>query len=84
MLTSSLYTAYSGLNAASKGIATTSNNIANAYTPNYTAQRLEFETMLPYGVQTIGPTEDRNIGLYKLISKTTSGETYSNTLDMLA
>ena len=30
MLTSSLYTAYSGLNAASKGIATTSNNIANA------------------------------------------------------
>lgn len=84
MLTSSLYTAYSGLNAASKGIATTSNNIANAYTPNYTAQRLEFETMLPYGVQTIGPTEDRNIGLYKLISKTTSGETYSNTLASIA
>lgn len=80
MLTSSLYTAYSGLMAASKGITTTSNNIANAATPNYTAQNLVFETMLPYGVQTLGPVENRNTGLYKLISKTTSSETFSQTL----
>ena len=61
MLTSSLYTAYSGLTAASKGISNTSNNISNVYTPNYTAQRLDMQTMQPYGVQTVGPITDSNI-----------------------
>lgn len=76
MLTSSLYTAYSGLMAASKGIATTSNNIANAYTPNYTAQQLDFETMLPYGVKTVGPLEGSSNSYIPYCFTTRRGKIY--------
>ncbi len=44
----SLYTAFSGLQAAQTGLDTTSNNIANASTVGYTRQRVETATRRSY------------------------------------
>ena len=43
----SLYTAYSGLQAAQAAMDTASHNVANAATPGYTRQRVELATRLP-------------------------------------
>jgi flagellar hook-associated protein 1 FlgK len=44
----SLYTAFSGLSAAQAGINTTSHNIANAATPDFTRQRVDLASRMPY------------------------------------
>jgi len=83
MLSAALYTGLTGLTAAQRGVAVTSNNVANALTPGYTAQNLIFSDALPYGVKTQGPLDNRNLGLFKLITTTSSQVQFSEGLSGL-
>lgn len=80
MLTSALYTGLTGMTAASRGIEVTSNNVANALTPGYTAKSLVFSDLQSGGVKIQGPTDNRNLGLYSLIDQTTSQLQFSDAL----
>jgi flagellar hook-associated protein 1 FlgK len=88
----SLYTAFSGLQAAQAGMDTASHNVANAATPGYTRQRVDQVSRLPShrpfgpvgaGVNIVDITRSRDVMLDARARGAMSGESRFHTLGNL-
>ena len=88
----SLYTAFSGLQAAQAGMDTASHNVANAATPGYTRQRVDQASRLPShrsfgpvgaGVDIVDITRSRDVMLDARLRGAIGGESRFNTLGNL-